>query len=168
MIHRHDPLWGSHIPVLIEALRQTRGAVLELGLGISSTPLLHMLCADAGRRLISYEHEPQFVDMFKKYRGPMHEITLIEEWDDADMSRYPWGVILVDHKPDERRFVDIIRLKDAADFLVVHDTEPESDAIFKYTNVYPLFKYRFDYTKFKTHTTVLGNVKEFIWPPYHS
>lgn len=159
-MYRLDPGWGSHIPVLIEALRQTTGPVLELGMGHSSTILLHMLCADQGRKLISYDNDQTYIKIFRKFSDQGHEIKLVN-WDEIDISQR-WGVVLVDEGPAEQRIKNIRKLVNNADFLVLHDTE---DPIYHYDEIYPLFKYRFDYTKFRTHATVLSNIKKFIYDP---
>ena len=159
---RDSPTWGSHIPVLIRAMEITSGPVLELGLGISSTPLLHALCSHRDRMLVSYEDEKQYVDKFKRYPDKFHKIVLVNNWDDIDVNEYKWSVVLVDHKPEWRRIVEIERLANNAEFLVVHDTELEVNDEYRYDKIYHLFKYRFDYTKAKRHATVLSNVREFI------
>ncbi len=157
MIHANNPDWGSHIPSLIMALQESYGPVLELGMGISSTPLLHMLCFAQDRLLVSYDNEPEFIKSFRKYKSHNHEINLVEDWDKIDLDRAFWGTVLVDHKPDDRRKEEIKRLKDKAMFIVVHDTEPANESLYNYSEIYPLFKHRFDYTKAKVHTTVLSN-----------
>ena len=35
--------YGTHQPILIAAIRETSGAILELGLGDTSTELIHTL-----------------------------------------------------------------------------------------------------------------------------
>lgn len=157
MIHKPHPDWGSHIPVLIKALEHTSGPVLELGIGISSTPLLHMLCEDQDRLLISYENDPQFVEMFKKYRSRTHEINLIENWNDLKLDDLKWGVAFVDHKPDDRRAIEVEKLAWQADVIVIHDSETDKNDLYHYDKIYNLFRYRFDYTKTNVHTTVLSN-----------
>lgn len=158
-MYRLDPGWGSHIPILIKALDQTVGSVLELGMGHSSTILLHMLCADQGRKLVSYDNNSAFVDMFRKFRTPDHDIQLVE-WDKVDMQTGKhWGTVLVDEGPAEQRIKSIKKLTNA-DLLVLHDVE---DPLYHYEEIYPLFKYRFDYKKFRTHVSVVSNVQDFIW-----
>lgn len=137
----------------------TDGPVLELGMGISSTPLLHMLCFDRDRLLVSYEHDQQYANMFRKYRSEAHKFKLVKNWDEVDTKEHKWSVVLVDHKPDERRVVEIQRFA-WVDYLVVHDSEPNNNHIFGYDKIFPLFKYRYDYTKARTHTTVLSNTKD--------
>lgn len=154
MIHRPDPSWGTHIPMLVKLLDCTDGLVVELGLGISSTPLLHTLCAHQGRLLKSYDNDPVFVGMFRKYRTSIHEIDLVEDWDKLEIE--PCSIVLVDHKPDIRRVEEVKRLT-SAEYVVLHDSEPEHENLYNYKSAYPLFKHRYDYTRFSVHTTVLSN-----------
>jgi hypothetical protein len=157
MLHKHRPEWGTHIPVLINALRQSEGDVLELGLGISSTPLLHMLCADQDRKLFSFDNDETFIEMFKKYRSGSHQIDLVTDWDSILVRDY--GVVFIDHKPDYRRKYDAEKFRNA-EFVVLHDSEP--NGLYDYEAIYPLFEFRYDYTKFPTHTTVLSNKKSYV------
>lgn len=157
-MYRLDPGWGSHIPVLVKALAQTTGPVLELGTGHSSTILLHMLCAEAERKLVSYDNDPVFIDLFRKFRTPDHVIELVN-WDNVDISG-DWGVVLVDEGPAENRIKSIKKLANSAELLVLHDTE---DPVYNYEEIYPLFKYRYDYKKFRTHVAVVSNKQNFIW-----
>lgn len=154
-MHKANPDWGTHIPVLIKALEQTTGPVLEMGMGISSTPLLHALCAD--RFLLSMDNDPAFIEMFRKFRTKTHQIELVN-WEDAPIIG-KWGVVLVDHKPDSRRKEDIKKLANLAEFLVVHDTQ---DPQYGYEEIYPLFKYRYDFTIHKVHTTVLSTFNDYF------
>ena len=161
-MHTHHPDWGSHIPVLIKVIEITNGTVLELGTGISSTPLLHMLCFDKDRKLVSYDNNQKYVDMFRKYKSETHKINFVNDWDEIDINEHNWSVVFVDHAPGERRVVEIAKFVNA-EFVIVHDTEPKENYTYGFNTIYPLFKYKFDYTKTKTHTTVLSNNKEFKW-----
>ena len=161
-MQNHHPDWSSHIPTLIRAIESTTGPVLELGTGISSTPLLHMLCFDQDRKLVSYDSDEKYINLFRKFRTKEHEVIHVINWDEieAKIMSMHWGVVFVDHKPAEQRIVEIKKLANNADLIVIHDSQ---DPAYHYEEIYPLFKYRFDYTKSVTRTTVLSNVKEFIW-----
>lgn len=50
---------STHLAVLMEAVRRTAGPVLELGVGLYSTPVLHWLCYPTNRRLVSYDSDAQ-------------------------------------------------------------------------------------------------------------
>lgn len=149
--------WSSHIPMLVKMLQNSSGPVLELGMGLFSTPVLHWMCQDLDRKLVSYENEEKYFKIDLDYQNPNHEVKLVENWDDAEIDNTHWGMILVDHAPASRRKVDIRRLANKADFLIVHDTQPEDERFYKYHWVFPEFKYRYDYTKASPNTTILSN-----------
>ena len=114
-------LWTTHMTMLMKVLQHSRGTVLELGGGQFSTPLLHWICKEQGRKLITYESDPDYYKLCKGFQSGLHRVRFIENWDDVPLDNY--GVVFVDHHPDTRRVVDLIRFKDKADFIVCHDTE---------------------------------------------
>ena len=131
---------ASHLPAVVMALQHTEGDVLELGAGLYSTFALHWLCLYLDRRLVSYEHDLQFYRMVEHCWADWHELYKINDWDDAKLEQ-PWGVALVDHGPAERRKVDIARLAEWAQCIVVHDTQSSQRHHYHYEEVWPLFKY---------------------------
>lgn len=159
VIRQPHPDWCTHIPLLIEAFNQTDGPVLEMGMGDFSTPLLHILCAESDRFLLSVDSDSRFTDRFHKFRTSNHAIELVD-FNKLDLSDTHWSVVLIDHKPEEQRKEDIKKLKDKADFLVVHDTQPKAEPYYRYEEIYPLFKYRYTDDKFPTYTTILSNFRE--------
>ena len=146
-------MWGSHIPVLVEMLKQTTGPVLELGSGMNSTPILSVMCKKDGRTFESYDNNLFWIRILNG------ETLYVENFDDVPLER-KWSFVLIDHDPSERRIVDIKRLVDYADYIVIHDSEPDQEFRYNYSEIYPLFKYRLDYKEFSTHTTILSNLKE--------
>ncbi len=150
--------YGSHVPVIVRVMEATRGPVLELGMGIYSTPLLDLMCHESKRTLISYDDDPTWFEENKDWeKSDYHKVFLIDNYDQADLGHTHWSVALIDHKPPLRRLTEIKRLAENADYLIVHDTEPECDKFFKYSRIYPLFKYRYDYTVCRPNTTILSN-----------
>lgn len=152
-------LWGSHLPVLMKLVYETTGDVLELGMGLYSTPFLHWACYP-NRTLFSYESDRECYELNKQYKnGLQHQVFYVENWNDAFIDRgssHIWDVALVDHAPSQRRVVEIERLKDSAKYIVVHDTQ-RNKRFCNFESIYPLFKYRYDYTKAVPYTTVLSN-----------
>jgi hypothetical protein len=69
-----------------------------------------------------------------------------------------FGVVLVDHAPIIQRVIDIIRLKDLVDFIVIHDTNAAEGTAFN--AVWPHFRYRFDDMRYIPWTSVVSNAKE--------
>src|SRR5271157_2406306 len=94
---------GSHLPILVKLVMMTEGPILELGTGFFSTPMLHWLCAPTKRRLVSYESSEVFIEVAKNYMADFHEIHLVTNWDQVNLSQYNWDVALVDHGPGPQR-----------------------------------------------------------------
>lgn len=152
----------SYIFILVRAFDQSEGDVLELGTGYYSTPLLHWMCVMTGRKLISYDTQEEWAVKAKDMWGKDgHEIYYAPDLDVVDLADRHWGLVLVDHSPYIRRQIDALRLKDHADYLVLHDTEPREAKRYGYPEVYKHFKYVYQYTKYSPWTAVVSNFKEF-------
>ncbi len=151
---------GSHIPVLIKVMEISKGDVLELGTGLNSTPLFHWLCSVQGRKMDSYESDKMFHRHAWNYHTDWHGVHKVEDWDkDFQVDRH-WGVIFIDHAPGKRRNVEMGRVANNADYVIVHDTEPKSDWHYNYSNHFDKYKYRYDFTQTYPHTSVFSNFKD--------
>ena len=149
-----QPWPNTHLAVLIDYVRKTDGPVLELGIGPGSTLVLHELCR--GRKLVSYEYSKDFYDAFAGFKSEDHDIVHAPDWDAVDFGE-GWDIAFVDHSPAARRKKDLPRLIDCAQYVIVHDTEPDVDRFYLYSGSLNLYKYRKDYTSYKPYTTVLSN-----------
>ncbi len=155
---------GSHLPTLKKAIAQTEGPILEMGVGPNSTPYLHYVSDEYHRHVTSYEVNPEYYEMSKGYQSQYHDVKLVDSYNDANIGKSwngIWSVAFIDHAPAERRIVDIMRVKDNAIMIVCHDSEMESDWLYRYSEIYPLFKYRYDTNDHPTQTTVLSMFKGF-------
>ena len=159
-----DRDWGTHLPMLIKIMGMTGGHVLEMGMGMYSTPFLHWACFP-DRRLVSYENDEKCYKMNKQYGRAsrqypedFHEVHYVKSWDDAKIER-PWNVAFIDHAPANRRIFDIERIANYAEYVIVHDTQ-RNYRFCDYKKVWPLFKYRYDYKRAVPWTTVLSNFKD--------
>lgn len=164
-----DVLSGSHLPVLADIVLKTNGAVLEMGMGLNSTPLLHWVCTAHQRQLVSLENDIKWIEPNKAFENEFHKVELIKDWDKAKIDSTHWSVVLIDHRPALRRKVDAVRLKNRANFILLHDSEPEINRFYGYSRVYPHFKYVYHYRKVKPFTTVLSNfinIKHFLGEKY--
>ncbi len=157
-------LCGTHIPALVRAFELSEGDVLELGTGYFSTNLLRWLCEMSGRTLYSYETGWSWYKIATRKPVPFQKVFKIDNFDEADIDRH-WGLVLIDHAPTRRRIVDIKRLANLADYIVIHDTNPEHDGVandpkkkgYQYSQIWSLFKYKYDFTKYSPHTRVVSN-----------
>lgn len=166
MSQKTDVLSGSHLPILTEVLLKTDGAVLEMGMGLNSTPLLHWVCTAQERQLVSLENDPKWIEPNKTYENKFHKVQFVEEWADVEIiDKAHWSIVLIDHRPALRRKEDAIRVKDNANIVLVHDAEPEINRFYRYDKILPHYKYKYLYNKVKPFTLVLSNfinIKQFL------
>lgn len=126
----HEVLkWGTHAPLLAAAVASSPGsAVLELGAGRFSTPMLVAMCALGRRRLVSADNSAEWLAVCAPEGLELscdHEKIRVEDWN-AAIERFAaqrWGVIFVDHWPQDRRGCDVERLANSAEWIVMHDTQ---------------------------------------------
>lgn len=157
-----DVLCGSHIPVLVKLMEHVNKPVLELGVGYSSTPLLHWLCKDKRITLYSAETDNVWADRFKEYSDQFsHYLFYVNnDWNWAfidDFIPRKLGLVFVDNRPAKKRVSNAVYFKDRADFIVLHDSELADHPAYKYDRAYKHFKYVYHYTKVKPYTAILSN-----------
>lgn len=126
--------WDNHRPLLWWALKETKGQtepVLEMGCGEGSTPYLMQYLKTDKRKLISYDYSKEWAD---KYNA-----NHVTDWDAIEHENY--SVILIDHSPGERRHLDVIKLANKCDYMIIHDSEPAATG-YMLDKVWHLFPYR--------------------------
>lgn len=156
--------YSSHIPFIVDTLFKTEGDVLELGTGVTSTPIFHHICTYNKRNIVSFENDLTFYNIMKQFENQYHKINYVDNWDSIDIER-PWAFSFVDHSPAERRIIDIARLAPHSFVILVHDTEGRLDKKYHYSTIYPLFKYVYTFNYKRPNTTALSNfidVKELF------
>lgn len=151
--------YGTHLPCLIKAAEKTNGDMLELGMGVFSTPYLHYKAVLDNRQLYSYENFKEWAGFFLKYgyEHPNHHIAVIDKYANAPIEK-PWDVVLIDQTPDSSRAEEVRRLANWAKYIVIHDSNGHQDKIYHYSTIYPLFRYRTIWDKDGRHATVLSNL----------
>jgi hypothetical protein len=148
--------YSTHIPVLIKALRMTEGAVLEMGAGFFSTPIIHWLCVPHRRYVTTLESNTQFLELALNFKDTYHRVKSVKNWEEAKIES-DWGMAFIDHDPASRRRHDLARLANCARLIVLHDTSPAQDHSFGYKDIYPLFKYIYHYWDIFPGTSMLSN-----------
>lgn len=149
--------YGTHLPALLECVRRTTGPILELGVGAFSTPVLDALCQMSGRLLVSCETDGDYGAWAQAYARPNHPVLRLDSWDAAPIEARQWSVALVDHSPDTRRVVEVERLAQRCECVVLHDSNGRYEHHYHYSTIYPLFRWRWDDTHAEPSTTVLSN-----------
>ena len=141
--------WSNHRPLLALALRLSSiPIVLEYGVGDGSTLQLRELCGKIGTTLISFDSNNEWLSRFNKDVPEHHRMKFVgDNWDSVydtlPKSPRSIGVAFIDHAPGERRIEDVRRVKELAELVVVHDTEPEAPG-YRMPEVLPTFKHRAD------------------------
>lgn len=156
-VMKHPNAFATHLPILIKALSLTTGPVLEMGMGYGSSITMHWMCATTKRPITSFENTPAYFDFAQHFANDFHKVVCLDDWDKADIDQ-PWDVALLDHGPAERRIVDIRRLSNLVKYLVIHDTNGRDENHFHYKEIWPLFKWRYVYTVYTPHATVVSNL----------
>jgi hypothetical protein len=156
---------GTHFIPLAAAVARTlgEGPVLELGMGDFSTPLLHLLCQ--GRRLVSADSSAEWMARYEGLRSSNHELHLVQDWSRFRLvEEASWAVAFVDCAPAHARVELIERLRGRAIYVVVHDTETDTEAAGVYGCERALDSYRFrsDYRLFRPYTTIVSDDRPFL------
>lgn len=120
--------YNSHFVPWAFAYQFSSGPILEMGSGHYSRPFLHALGLKEKRQL---------------------SIT--------DTSK-DWEMTFIDHRPGERRKVDIKRFSKSSAIVVVHDSQEPG---YQYEGAFDLYRYGMDYKCFTTHSTLLSNEVNF-------
>jgi hypothetical protein len=122
---------SNHRILLWHALQKTTGLVVEYGSGHGSTPFLKNECKLTDREFQSFENNAEWSEKTGS--------TLITNWNLLPAKQC--SVLLIDHAPGEQRKFDIVKNKDSAAIIVVHDTEKPADHGYQMRQHFGLFKY---------------------------
>ena len=170
-----DTAYGGHAVLLFAALYATDGAVLELGSGLFSTPIIHNVAVvQQGRDVFTVDADSDWLQQFTAMGGPHHSFGLVspeysnesfrylqfkpahfQDWEDVWEQMY--GLVFVDQAPAFERRKDIQRRRNASDVMVVHDTDTME--FYDYEPLLSTFPYRykFRHNAIKTYTDVISD-----------
>jgi hypothetical protein len=143
--HRTNP-YATHQPVLYEIANRTTGPIIEFGCGDGSTDMLHEICRENKRLLISIDDDFAWMSKFmKKYRGDgylsdnsgWHKFFFVpgrtvknnenpERWirflDNFELLRTTqFDLCFIDQNPWMGRFETIKRIKGKVKYVILHD-----------------------------------------------
>ena len=151
--------YASHQELLAACVMKTTGPVIELGCGFYSTLMLHQMCTQAGRPLVTVESDAEWAKQFLYMQNGLHNFYIVKDFADLRIiDTVAWDVAFVDQVPAARRAVDVMRLAEKTKFIVVHDTDQESDFDYHIRETLGKFKYQLDTKRFPPMTTVVSNL----------
>lgn len=138
--------YATHQPVLYEIATRTSGPIVEFGCGHGSTDILHEICKKTNRTLISIDDNLEWLNTFKeKYKNdgysednsgwhkfffvpgninnsdPSHWITFLDTCE--LLKNMDFDLCFVDQSPGLARTITIMRFKDRARYIILHDCD---------------------------------------------
>ncbi len=123
---------NNHRVLLWEGLKLMTGeTIIEMGSGEGSTPYFQKMAGVLHKIFISYENN---ADWAKKTGA-----NFINNWDEIFVPEKCF--LFIDHAPGERRKKDIVKYKDLAEIIVIHDTQIEADHGYQMRQHFNLFKW---------------------------
>ena len=123
---------ASHQPALIYAIENSIGDILELGCGNSSTYLISHMVKNTNRKIVSVEHNYEWMKTFLHMTSQNHSFELAENtnWNKSTdiYCNRSWGVVLVDQGVvpeigNPARTYSAQRLVNCSEYVIVHDAE---------------------------------------------
>lgn len=141
----------SHRPLLWLSMKLTEESKLpvgEFGSGFGSTNYLRHHCQDKERGFYSYDNHKEW--------GERWGSQFVTDWLNTDLYK-PSSVVLVDQGPAEDRHQSVFMLKDIADIIIIHDTEPINSGSYQLYKIWNFFKYRINLKSGKIWTSALSN-----------
>jgi len=174
MSKQYSGNYATHLGPLIACMNKTNGDVLELGVGLFSTPYLHYACTMSKRNLLSLENDKGWLRQFKSsqfmhflYENEYHRLELVDNYENSLLIDREWDVVLVDQTPDLSRKEAVKILANLAKYIIIHDSNNDRHGrrTYQYQEIYPLFKYKRVWDKEDRHATVLSNFEslEDLW-----
>lgn len=156
---------STHFPVLMKLVNHAAGTILELGSGMFSTPLLHWMCFESKRPLLTIERHAHYMDFARRFNRGNHAVLHVKQVEKMDFKGQRFGIVFIDHSPKRPRTRgdDAMLFVDKADYMVLHDAGKEGKAKYGYEQLYSHFKYRYDWEGAIPNTTVLSNVDTLEW-----
>lgn len=156
--------FSTYMPLLIRTLDVSSGTVYEFGAGVYSTPLLHWYTLNQQRNLWTFEENQSYFDMVKDFESNWHKVILVNNWNQIKVEKV--GLLFIDHgvagEDCTCRGKAAIKFKDAAEYIVLHDTEEQCAKVYGYNKVWPQFKYRYDWRECLPYTSVVSNIHDVL------
>jgi hypothetical protein len=180
----HVDLFSTHQPLLVAAMLNTQGPILEMGGGYYSTPIVSAFANAQRREAHTIETGAAVYELLKRFSSPFHKIWPVSGYDFAADGRFMpradttraqyiaiqsrfltdfrnespqrWSVVFIDQAPGYLRVPAIEHFADTADFIVTHDTEEHA---YGFEPCLSTFRHRWDSRLHVPHTTIVSNFR---------
>ena len=157
----YDYAFGSQLIPLIIAALLSDGDLLELGMGLYSTPVIHKLSVDKEKMATSIDTNAQWASKFQFYNETStHQLLVMPFEEMINYGSYKnWGVVLVDHGFANKRYINVVKFANNSQIVLAHDAEDPAEMFYKYKHfkVREHFKFSCRYTVFHRNNMSLSN-----------
>lgn len=149
-LHDIQPAWNhrSLLWLALELTQNDMNPIGEFGAGSGSTPFLQKYCQDANRNFISYDSNKGWAEQWGA--------SFVNDWNQEELY-VPYSVVLIDQAPGEYRHISMVKLKDLASIIVVHDAEPDYSMGYRLEEIWGHFKYRVFHKGEKIWSAAISN-----------
>lgn len=121
--HRTDA-YGTHQPVLFEAIKRSKSPnpILELGCGFNSTLLIHASAED--KEVITVETNRDWLSKFEHLTTEKRRFILVKDFHEILMRfNDNYSVVFIDQGEWESRAFCVEKFKNSSEFVVLHDAD---------------------------------------------
>lgn len=146
--------FGTHLPLLAAVIAKAGpGAVLEVGTGHASAPLISEMCRATGRDHVVYEPDPAWAEVTQGLGCLVYHLG-------SNPTVNRCAVALVDCWGWDR-LGWLQKLRDVTEFIVVHDTDDPAGDLKEMNAYLDTFKYRYDYKVMTPWTSVVSMTRSY-------
>lgn len=153
--------YASHSPLLALVASRLSGGVLELGAGISSTCLLHGLCSEKKRKLVTVESALEWMRIFHELESPWHSFRHVSSFVGLPEYTQNFELVFIDHGIAGERGVSL-KACECAPVIICHDTNSEYRDLYNYNPLLDQFRFRFSYRLHGIETMVVSNFVDVL------
>ncbi len=144
---------GTHLPLLAACIAKAGpGAVVEIGTGHASAPLVSEMCKATGRVWCVWDTDDYWRESARDLGEGLQPLPPI--------IRSDWAVAFVDCVGDKRLWA-VEQLRDHAEFIVIHDTDNQGGDLNELLAYLDTFTYRYDYKVMRPWTTVVSMTRPY-------
>jgi len=126
--------YSTHQPLIIWAIENTSGNILELGAGDGSTILLNSSILNSNRKLVTVDDDYNWLNKYSKLESENHKFlyvnNTIDSWNKLinDLSQDIWAFVLVDHATLENiwrvsRPYAMKKFLNCSEYVIAHDAD---------------------------------------------
>lgn len=154
---------ATHLPALHHVLRHAGSirSILEVGAGFYSTPLLSCHAAAVGGEHVVLESKPAWAKQVLEWYDVEAEPFTIGELPEWVLQR-PWDLAFIDNAVADSRPAHALALIDCAKIVMLHDSNPDWDAEYRYSTVIGRWKHHRQFKACYPWTILLTNDDE-VW-----